>query len=71
MKEFRKYQFYILTGLFFILAAILENQTLHNHPETKIIREFQVTLLHQEFKLSKYLDQEEKKITQSLSSKEN
>ena len=71
MKEFRKYLFYILSGLFFIVAVILEYQTLHKHPEAKIIREFHVTLLHQEFKLSKHLDQEEKKIIQNLSSNEN
>jgi two-component system nitrogen regulation sensor histidine kinase NtrY len=67
MKEFRKYTFYILSGLFFTLAVILENQIL-NHPEVKIIHDFQETLLKQESILSKYLDQEEKKFTRSLSS---
>ena len=71
MMEFRKYLFYILSGLFFILAVFLEYQTLHKHPEVKIIQDFQATLLRQEFKLSKYLDQEEKKIALSLTSKDN
>ena len=68
MKEFRKYVVYVLTGLLFLLAFIFENRTLHQHPETKLIQEFQETLLRQEVKLSGYLDREEKILNERLSS---
>jgi len=68
MKEFKQYIIYVLTGLFFLLAVFFENKTLHRHPEANLIREFQKTLLQQEVLLSSYLDIEEKKLNEKLSS---
>lgn len=68
MKEFRKYIFVLLSVLFFILAAIQEHQTLKKHPEDRLIQAFRKTLLVKEAKLTEYLDQAEKKLTDSLSS---
>jgi len=67
MKVFRKYILFFISVLFFLLAAILENQTLNNHPEVKVIQNFQKTLLDQESKLSTYLTKTELKINDSLS----
>ena len=67
MKVFRKYILFFISLLFFLLAVILENQTLNNHPEAKVIQNFQENLLDQEFKLSKYLTKTELKINDSLS----
>ncbi len=68
MKVFRKYILFFLSVLFFLLAVILENQTLKNNPEVKVIQDFQKTLLNQELKLSNSLDRAELKITDKLSS---
>ncbi len=68
MKEFRKYIFLILSVLFFTLAVIFEHQTLTQHPELKLIETFRKTLLDQEFKLSGYMNEAEKRLTDSLSS---
>lgn len=70
MKDFRKYVVYVVTGLLFLLAALLENRTLHQHPEANLIAEFQETLLRQESKLSFYLDREQKKLTEKLSTED-
>mgnify|MGYP000633239169 FL=1 len=67
MMLFRKYILFFISILFFSLAAILENQTLNNHPEVKVIQNFQKTLLDQESKLSTYLTRTELKINDSLS----
>ncbi|HZL10275.1 MAG TPA: HAMP domain-containing sensor histidine kinase [Prolixibacteraceae bacterium] len=67
MKEFRKYIFYLLSGLFFILAAIQEYQILNKHPEAKLIQNFQKTILNQEAKLSEYLNDAGKRIADSVS----
>ena len=67
MKVFREHILFFLAILFILLAAILENQTLKNHPEAKVIQNFQKTLLDQELKLSKYLTKTELKINDSLS----
>ena len=67
MKVFRKHILFFSSVLFFLLAVILENQTLNNHPEVKVIQNFQKTLLDQELKLSKYLTKTELKINDSLS----
>ncbi len=66
MKKFRKYIIYALPFLFFILAAIQENQTLNNYPEAKLIKKFNKTLLNQESKLSDYLNNTEKKLSDKL-----
>ncbi len=68
MREFRKYLLPILSILFFLVASILEHQTLHHQPEKKLIQNFQQTLLKQELKLSGYLNVAEKKITDVLNS---
>ena len=67
MKLFRKHILFFSSVLFVLLAAILENQTLNNHPEVKVIQNFQKALLDQEFKLSKHLTKTELKINDSLS----
>ena len=67
MKIFRKYILLFISVLSFLLAIFLENQTLNNHPELKVIQNFQKTLLEQEFKLSMYLTKTELKIIDSLS----
>ena len=66
MKEFKKYIIYALPILFFLLAAIQENQTLNNHPEAKLIKAFSKTLESQDAILTRYLDNTEKKITDTL-----
>lgn len=68
MEQFRKYILYALSILFFLLAVIQENQTLNNHPELNLIQNFNKTLLDQEAKLKKYLDDGATKITDTLSS---
>ncbi|MBL7967784.1 MAG: HAMP domain-containing histidine kinase [Prolixibacteraceae bacterium] len=65
MKEFRKYILSILSALFLILAVIQEHQVLNNHPELKLIQNFQKTLLAQEAKLSEYLNETEAKLKDS------
>lgn len=67
MKKFRKYLLFALSVLFFLLAALLENQTLNKHPEARLIQDFQKSLLAQENKLSDYLNSAEKRITDSVS----
>ena len=69
MKIFRKHILFFISVLFILLAVFLENQTLNNHPELKVIQNFQKTLLEQEFKLSMYLTKTELKINDSLSVK--
>lgn len=68
MEEFRKYILYALSVLFFLLAVIQENQTLNNHPELKLIQNFNQTLLAQESKLTNHLNKASRKITDTLSS---
>ncbi|MFA5327125.1 MAG: ATP-binding protein [Prolixibacteraceae bacterium] len=67
MKEYKKYILYALSILFFVLAAIQENQTLNNHPEIKLIQNFNKTLISQEYKLSTYLNSAEKRLTELAS----
>lgn len=67
MKDFRKHILFFLSVMCFLLAVILENQTLKNHPEAKVIQNFQKTLLNQELKLSNYLTKAQLKINDSLS----
>ena len=66
MKEFRKYILSILSVLFFILAVILEHQSLNKHPEIKMIQTFRKTLLNQESKLADYLNAAEIKLKDSI-----
>jgi signal transduction histidine kinase len=66
MKQFRKYILLFLPALFILLAVLLENQILNNHPEVKAIQNFQRTLLNQELELSKYLAKAQMKITENL-----
>ncbi|MDP2335001.1 MAG: HAMP domain-containing sensor histidine kinase [Bacteroidota bacterium] len=68
MKEFRKYLFFTLSILFFLVAVVLENQTLNKHPEARLIQNFRKALLNQESKLSGYLNRAEIKITDKLTS---
>ncbi|HET6555857.1 MAG TPA: HAMP domain-containing sensor histidine kinase [Prolixibacteraceae bacterium] len=65
MAEFRKYLFPILSVLLFLVASILEHQTLSHQPEKKLIKSFQQTLIDQEEKLSRILDRVEKRIPHS------
>ena len=67
MKEFRKYILFTLSVLFFLMAAIQENHTLNKHPETRLIQDFQKTLLAQDKKLFDYLNAAETKISDSVS----
>lgn len=67
MKDFRKHILFFLSVLFVLMAVVLENQTLRNHPEAKVIQNFQKTLLNQELKLSNYLTKAQLKINDSLS----
>lgn len=69
MVEFRKYLFPVISVLLFLTASILEHQTLSHQPEKKLIRSFQQTLINQEIKLSKVLDEVEKKLPDSLSAR--
>ena len=68
MKEFKKYILFILSVIFFTMAVFQEHQTLNNHPELKLISNFQKKLLLQESRLSKILNETELKLTDSLSS---
>lgn len=68
MKEFRKYLLPILSILFFLAATVQEHRTLSHLPEKKLIQTFQQTLLKQELKLSAYLDNTEKEISNTLDS---
>ncbi|MBC8006167.1 MAG: hypothetical protein H7X84_11890, partial [Verrucomicrobia bacterium] len=63
MAEFRKYLFPIIAVLLFLAASILEHRTLSHEPEKKLIKTFQQTLFDQEIKLSKILDEVQKKIS--------
>lgn len=56
----------ILAVLFIAVSAVWENQMLNNHPEVKVVGDFQQTLLEQEAKLTDYLTKAEVKITESL-----
>jgi two-component system, NtrC family, nitrogen regulation sensor histidine kinase NtrY len=67
MTIFRKHILFFISVLFILLAVFLENQTLNNHPEVKVIENFQKTLLDQEFKLSNCLTKTAIKIGDSLS----
>lgn len=66
MKIIREYIFLILATLFIAVSAVWENQMLNNHPEVKVVGDFQQTLLEQEAKLTDYLTKAEVKITESL-----
>lgn len=62
MAEFKKYLFPIISVLLFLIASVMEHQTLSHQPEKKLIESFQQTLLKQEKKLLGVLDQVENKI---------
>lgn len=66
MKVIREYILLILVFLFISGGAIWENQMLNNHPEIKVIQDFQEKLIEQEAKLTNYLTKAEVKITESL-----
>ena len=68
MKEFRKYILSILSIVFFMMAVFQEHQTLNHQPELKLIETFRKTLLKQESKLSGYLNDGEKKLSDSIAS---
>ncbi len=68
MKEFRKYIFVVLSIVFFMMAIFLEHLTLNHHPEVKLIQTFKKTLLSQESKLSDYLNDAEKILTNNFQS---
>lgn len=65
MNELRKYIFYILTILFFLVAFIKEHQTLNEHPEEKLIENFRKAVINQQSKLDTYLDATEQKLSDS------
>jgi signal transduction histidine kinase len=67
MTEFKKYLFAILSILFFLVGSVLEHRILYHQPEKELIQTFQQELHQQEFKLLKYLNDVEKKITTNRS----
>lgn len=67
MKEFRKYTLALLSVVFFTLAVIQEHQILNRNPERKLIQAFRKTIFLQESKLDAFLDDAEKKLTDSQS----
>jgi signal transduction histidine kinase len=66
MKIIRTYILLIFAILFTATGAVWENKMLNNHPEIKVIQDFQKKLLDQETKLTNYLTKAEVKITESL-----
>ncbi|MFY9151379.1 MAG: hypothetical protein WAO52_05155, partial [Prolixibacteraceae bacterium] len=69
MNELRKHIFVILSIAFFILATVQEHRTLNKHPELKQIEIFRKSLLAKDVSLSTYLKTTEKKLSDTLSSK--